>query len=713
MSQYQHGNGSSQHNRGQQQHQHQQHRPTPPVRSASGRGFRRGSTWREANANGPPRRMEVSIPHKSLKVFAQAVQCLMKVGKELFIETTADQLILRTLNDAKSAFAAFYFNDSGGFFETCDVSKQGEGWGGGARGGGVSQESGFDENSQASRSSQQTADGGGSAASVSCKVLVRAVHSILRTLKKVVRLVIYVEGEDDQHIEPHLVFQMYCEFGYRKVHRFSLQDCEIMHAVFEGEGAARLSCPPVQLSQLLEHIHGTAEVAVGASHDILTVRSYHHPLTGSAERSVLKTEMSISTAEFDTYKFFGADDEEVELVFSLKEIKALLHFSETTEALTLEMLFREGGDPLLFQSNSNTFAAELIMATMEPKIIVRKEHTAAPAPAAAVEVVKADSGKIVAGAGGGAEGGEEGEGEGDHRGGGGVGGARDRGDDVGGGDGMGPGPGRRGPGDGGGGGSQDSEATRTPALEVQHFDNDPFGERPPAPAGDGFAAGYDLRNGGGDIGGGEGPNGTYEDDERGGRGGGGGAPGNEDERDCGERQHHANDHHQHQHQHRYQDRPEGSFQDEEDGHDGRRRQRRRRQRSGSSGDAGEERNNDRGGGRGSTPAESGEETGQDYDYDEVPETEAQRESELPTQFPGVRDAFESELPTQHLGTTGRGVGAVNGGDDYQGDGGGRGVARDGGAGRGEDDEDDGGAVQGSKRRRFVEEQDEDEEEEEE
>lgn len=30
--------------------------------------------------------------------------------------------------------------------------------------------------------------------------------------------------------------------------------------------------------QLLEHIHGTAEVAVGASHDILTVRSYHHPV---------------------------------------------------------------------------------------------------------------------------------------------------------------------------------------------------------------------------------------------------------------------------------------------------------------------------------------------------------------------------------------------------------------------------------------------------
>lgn len=127
------------------------------------------------------------------------------------------------------------------------------------------------------------------------------------------------------------------------------------------------------------------------------------------------------------------------------------------------MLFREGGDPLLFQSNSNTFAAELIMATMEPKVIVRKEQAAA---LGAEEVVKAEGVTRVAGAGGGAGGGGEGEGEGDQRGGGET---RDReeGDGVGGGDGMGLGPGRRGPGDDGGGSSQESEATRTPASEDQ------------------------------------------------------------------------------------------------------------------------------------------------------------------------------------------------------------------------------------------------------
>lgn len=52
---------------------------------------------------------------------------VVKIGKELFIEATADQLVLRTLNDAKSAFSAFYFNDEGGFFETFRHVSEGEG----------------------------------------------------------------------------------------------------------------------------------------------------------------------------------------------------------------------------------------------------------------------------------------------------------------------------------------------------------------------------------------------------------------------------------------------------------------------------------------------------------------------------------------------------------------------------------------------------------
>ena len=70
---------------------------------------------------------EFFIPGKNAGVFAAAVQCLGKIGKELYFEMGDDsvrsapgpaalsdaasvQVVLRTLNDAKSAFAAFHFN---------------------------------------------------------------------------------------------------------------------------------------------------------------------------------------------------------------------------------------------------------------------------------------------------------------------------------------------------------------------------------------------------------------------------------------------------------------------------------------------------------------------------------------------------------------------------------------------------------------------------
>ncbi|CAB1103737.1 unnamed protein product [Ectocarpus sp. CCAP 1310/34] len=261
------------------------------------------------------------------------------------------------------------------------------------------------------------------------------------------------------------------------------------------------------------------------------------------------------------------------------------------------MLFREGGDPLLFQSHSKTFAAELIMATMEPKVI-RKE----PPPTA------------------------------------------------------------------------DSEATRTPASHDQGFDHNPFGEQLPATAGEGYtdrSASPSRRRGRvhDRLGGNEGEQqqrqdgGSYEDDQGIGGGGSGGGDG-------------------------YR---VGGYEEERQARlgDGRSNGRRRassdhdltREQYGDPGWEQEERGVQRGGLGG--PDDDEEEDAQ------------QRDSELPTQFPGVREAFESELPTQFPG-----VG--NDEDGGSGGGGGGGKARRGGSREvDEKEEEDGGPVQGSKRRRRV------------
>lgn len=69
-----------------------------------------------------------AVPAMNVPAFAAAVQCLGKIGKELYFEMNPEsvsgdlrtkcrpcldrvfsQVVLRTLNDAKSAFAAFHF----------------------------------------------------------------------------------------------------------------------------------------------------------------------------------------------------------------------------------------------------------------------------------------------------------------------------------------------------------------------------------------------------------------------------------------------------------------------------------------------------------------------------------------------------------------------------------------------------------------------------
>eukprot|EP00953_Heterococcus_sp_UTEX-ZZ885_P037693 19348-Heterococcus_DN1.PRE.1 len=165
----------------QQQRQASQSSMAPPpsqqrsVRGSSQGGSQQQQQQQRRRQAEPHRRLELRIPAENLKSFAHAITFLCKVGKELVIEGTPDKLVLRTINDTKSAYAMITFSQ--GFFELfrCDAGMEVEGL--------------------------------GEAPSVTCKILLKAVHNLFRTLRKVQRLVIAVEEADDYHVEPRLVFQ--------------------------------------------------------------------------------------------------------------------------------------------------------------------------------------------------------------------------------------------------------------------------------------------------------------------------------------------------------------------------------------------------------------------------------------------------------------------------------------------------------------------------
>ena len=96
--------------------------------------------------------MKLSVATANLRVLASAIQCLGKVGKELLIEADADRFVLRTLNDAKTAFVKFQFRPA--FFERYSAAR------GGAAGGGA----------------------------LKCKLPVRNIHPVFKSLRGVQQL---------------------------------------------------------------------------------------------------------------------------------------------------------------------------------------------------------------------------------------------------------------------------------------------------------------------------------------------------------------------------------------------------------------------------------------------------------------------------------------------------------------------------------------------
>ena len=211
--------------------------------------------------------------------------------------------------------------------------------------------------------------------------------------KKVVRLRIALEESSDQGASggttSFVVFQFEGALGERRRHRYVFNEQEVMAAIFDTESASSLAAQPLQLNALLDHLR-TLDVSFLVSPSRLKVRSYHNPVTvtqagggpGGPAATVLTTEMSVSSSEFDHFNFLAPDggplpelelgdgtdkETEVELVFGLREIKALITFCLMAETDGLSLHFVDNGAPLQVkcQPEDGRFSAELFLSTMQ------------------------------------------------------------------------------------------------------------------------------------------------------------------------------------------------------------------------------------------------------------------------------------------------------------------------------------------------------------
>jgi cell cycle checkpoint control protein RAD9A len=271
------------------------------------------------------------LAEENLKTFVAAIHCLAQIGKELSIEAGAlGQLTCRALNDEHSASGQIAFERS--FFAAVHVQQEG--------------------NSHSQRTTTPF---------VRCKVFAKSCCNIFRTLKHVRSLQIAFlvtpaaptqsdDGlptqDDDEDVDcEEIRWRLRCDFDITKTHRMKVHAGQIMRAVFD-----RSSCPShvvarqFHLASLLAHIHHSNEVAVTCAETQVKFESYF-PATGDG-KAHLHTETAVDSAEFQEYVLAPSSigiDASVQLIFCIKEVRALLAFCKASDIGEVWFYFSTSG----------------------------------------------------------------------------------------------------------------------------------------------------------------------------------------------------------------------------------------------------------------------------------------------------------------------------------------------------------------------------------
>ncbi|XP_052261142.1 cell cycle checkpoint control protein RAD9B-like isoform X8 [Dreissena polymorpha] len=160
--------------------------------------------------------------------------------------------------------------------------------------------------------------------------------------------------------DSRLVFQLYCRHGIVKTHNLAFIECETLQAVFAKDmcpnsltAASKLLCDAVMNFQNTQE-----EITLIVSPQKIVLKNYVEDEPDP--NKVMHTNLSLEPEEFDNCQV-GVD---TEVTFCLKELRAILAFSEVT-TLPLTLTFETAGRPIVFTIDSDsTFEGNFVLATL-------------------------------------------------------------------------------------------------------------------------------------------------------------------------------------------------------------------------------------------------------------------------------------------------------------------------------------------------------------
>lgn len=328
--------------------------------------------------------MDVVIPSHNIKTLSSSLSALSKVDKFVYIEfDPLEGLKLRSISCSKSSFCQFTFDV--GFFERCSSPPS----------------SRLKRSGKRRRGNQSLTDDSEVEEKYLCRVLIRAMAAILRSRKGVQSLRIRSMGHGSGNGDDDLSdasngrkMQLAFEFKIQSngimtvIHKICVSDADAVVAIAARKNCSEIVSQPRVLLKMLEPVKSNeAAFIISDVKKKVSVTSFHYSdassnlVLSSSFSSALKTETTMDSNEFDEFHYSdynsekdspqGAHDE-VTLVFSCKEAKAMLQFcnqASLDDELKVIVSFHWGGKPISFEAEGDSFKCELILATVAHNLL--------------------------------------------------------------------------------------------------------------------------------------------------------------------------------------------------------------------------------------------------------------------------------------------------------------------------------------------------------
>ena len=229
--------------------------------------------------------LQFTLTGKSCRIFSCAVVALSKIGREISLDWKEDQLTLRSLSDTQSAYAAVVLRVP--FFEhftpPSELEKETVVEGGGP---------GSSSTSSSSPTLQEMQK---------VKFVSKVLAWACKPTRNVVKLNAYFATQDTTHL---FVVRVELLSGLVRTHALNYEDARILQPSFsKATQPFQLCFRPAILQTVLERMHGTEEMSVIASPEVIQFQSYHD---GGGEagapasvRGPLHTALAYDQTEFD------------------------------------------------------------------------------------------------------------------------------------------------------------------------------------------------------------------------------------------------------------------------------------------------------------------------------------------------------------------------------------------------------------------------------